>query len=320
MKLRLALLALAASIASSAALANEHEIAALMRLGSEASLSVGGPLDGRLERSVAIPDKGPGFERPSARRPEARFGTVEMVRGLARAARAVHERYPGGTLIVHDLSLEGGGPIARHESHQAGRDVDVLYYLLDTEGRPTRSVGAILGPDGRGVDFRNLQDPSDDFHVALDVPRTWAFLEALALDPEAGLQRVFLAEHLRTLLFRHAAREGRPEAVAKLAEMTCQPSTPHDDHMHLRFFCSPDDVRAGCEDTHPIYPWRRAALRKFGLEPKLHRPRPDRPRAKTVSAEEARAAAGPLHADVEAWLEMRKSWMKPPRTGRKYCP
>jgi penicillin-insensitive murein DD-endopeptidase len=321
MRVRVFILVCSALLVTGLALASQDELSALMRLPSSASRSVGGPLDGRLEASVPFPERGPGFERPARRRPEARFGTVEMVRGLVRAAIKVHERLPGGTLVVHDLSLESGGPIARHDSHRAGRDVDVLYFLLDEAGAPTRSVGAILGPDGRGVDFRDLADPSDDVHVQLDVARTWAFLEALALDDEAGLQRVFIAEHLRTLLLRHAERSGGdPHAIARLGDMTCQPSTPHDDHLHLRFFCSPDDLRAGCEDAGPIYPWRRAALKQQGLKPTLNRPRPDRPRSKTVSPAEARAAAGPLHADVVAWLEKRNAWIKPPRTGRRFCP
>lgn len=307
-------------LVAGAALASADELAALMSLTTTDSVSIGGPLDGKLERSVPFPARGPGFERP-ARRPEARFGTIEVVRGLVRAAGRVAERHPGGTLVVHDLSLEAGGPIARHGSHRAGRDVDVLFYLEDAQRRPIPSVGAILGPDGRGVDFRDPADPSDDRHVRLDVARTWSFLEALALDEEAGLQRVFVAEHLRALLFAHAESAGAdPLAASRLAEMTCQPGTPHDDHLHLRFFCSPEDVRAGCEDAAPVYPWRRRELRRLGVTPKPHRPRPDRPRSKTVSAEEARAAAGPLHADVVAWLEKRKAWLAPPKTGRKYCP
>jgi penicillin-insensitive murein DD-endopeptidase len=311
---------LAAALSSATlALASVDDLSALMRLPSNASRSVGGPLDGALEGGVAFPARGPGFERPP-RRPEARFGTVEMVRGLVRAATKVHETMPGSTLVVHDLSLVSGGPIARHDSHRAGRDVDVLFYLLDANDRPTPAVGAPLDPDGRGVDFRDLADPSDDFHVKLDVARTWAFLEQLALDQEAGLQRVFVAEHLRALLLRHAERIGTDrKAIARLGEMTCQPSTPHDDHLHLRFFCSPSDIEAGCEDASPIYPWHRAALKKRGLAPKAHRPSANRPRSKTVSADEARAAAGPLHADVVAWLEKRRAWLAPPKTGRAYC-
>lgn len=299
--------------------AAKDPLSALFAAESKESRSIGGPLDGSLERSIAFPDQGPGF-RKTTRRPEARYGTVEAVRGVVRAAMKVDELHPGGELLVNDLSLERGGPINRHESHRAGRDVDVLFYLLDAEGKPTRSVAAILDPAGEGVDFRDPADPSDDFPVRLDVARTFRFLEALALDEEARLQRVFIAEHLRKLILAYGEREGGDKkALSRLDMMMCQPGTPHDDHLHLRFFCSADDLREGCEDAAPIYPYQRAYLRALGLKPKMNRPRPDRPRSRTVSVEEARAAAGPLHKDVISFLERRNEWIHPPKTGRPYC-
>lgn len=297
----------------------DDPLRALLAAKTSESLSLGGPLDGSLERSVPFPDRGPGF-RKTSRRPEARYGTVEVVRGVVRAAMKVEALLPGGELLVNDLSLERGGPIDRHESHRAGRDVDVLFYLLDEKGEPMPSVAAILDPRGEGVDFRDPADPSDDVKVRLDVARTFRFLEALALDEEARLQRVFIAEHLRTLILEHGKKVGGdPTALARLEMMMCQPGTPHDDHLHLRFFCSVDDLRKGCEDAAPIYPYQRAFLRAEGLRPKLNRPRPDRPLSRTVSVEEARAAAGPLHEDVIAFLERRNEWIRPPKTGRPYC-
>lgn len=299
--------------------AAKDPLSALFAAETKESRSLGGPLDGSLERSIAFPERGPGF-RKTTHRTEARFGTVEAVRGIVRAAIRVHEIHPGGELLVNDLSLERGGPINRHESHRAGRDVDVLFYLLDVSGEPTRSVAAILDPSGEGVDFKDPADPSDDFPVRLDIERTYRFLEALSLDEEARLQRVFIAEHLRKLLLDYGEREGGDRrALIRLDMMMCQPSTPHDDHLHLRFFCSADDLRHGCEDAAPVYPYQRAYLRGLGLQPKMNVPRPDRPRSRTVSAEEARAAAGPLHEDIIAFLERRNEWMRPPKTGRAYC-
>ena len=297
----------------------EDSVRAILKAKPSESRSLGGPLDGSLERSIAFPDRGPGF-RKTTRRPEARYGTVEAVQGLVRAAIKVEELLPGGELLVNDLSLERGGPINRHESHRAGRDVDVLFYLLDEAGKPMPSVAAILDPEGKGVDFKDPADPSDDVQVRLDVARTYRLLEALALDDEARLQRVFVAEHLRTLILDHGEREGGDKgALSRLDMMMCQPGTPHDDHLHLRFFCSADDLKYGCEDSSPIYPYQRAYLRALGLNPKINRPRPDRPRSRTVSVKEAREAAGPLHEDVLAFLERRNEWVRPPKTGRPYC-
>ncbi|MFO0692683.1 MAG: penicillin-insensitive murein endopeptidase [Polyangiales bacterium] len=298
-----------------------EEIRRLLALPGRRSTSIGAPGDGSLRGGVAFPMQGPGFRWSTVRDPRARYGTVETVQALVRAALAVHRRLPGGEVTVNDLSLVHGGPIPHHGSHRAGRDVDVLFYLLDAEGHPRPGVGAPLDPAGEGVDFRDLATPDDDVPVRIDVERSWAYVEALILDPHAQLGRIFLVEHLRTLLLDHArAHGGDPHAIARFEELTCQPSYPHDDHFHFRFFCTPEDVRAGCTDAAPIYPWHAAAMRRAGASPVQARPRPDRPRSAITTEEEARASL-PANRDpaVDAWLARRESWRRQPHPGRRYC-
>src|SRR5690606_27171785 len=118
-------------------------------------------------------------------------------------------------------------------------------------------------------------------------------------------------------LLLDAARDADtdPAVIERFEALTCQPGSPHDDHLHIRFFCAPDDLAAGCEDSRPIYPWHSDALESAGLTARVARPRPDRPRAETTTATAARAAAGTLHPAVTAWLERREAWLRPPRTG-----
>jgi penicillin-insensitive murein endopeptidase len=296
-------------------------IARLMAMDGSVSTSIGGPRDGRVEGAVALPESGPGFRsNPNRPNEEAFYGTVEMVQALVRAAAVVHEEM-GGELTINDLGFEEGGAIAHHGSHRAGRDVDVLFYLLDREGEPMPSVGAFLDRRGRGVDFKDLADPSDDVLVRIDLPRTWRFVQALLEGPHGDqVQRIFVAEHLRTLLMEHAERVRAPEAIRqRFGAITCQPGYPHDDHLHIRFYCTFEDMAGGCEDSPPFYRWRRLALREAGLRPAVNRPRPDRPRAPRTSAEEARANAGPMHRRVEEWLERREDWMERPHPGRPFC-
>jgi penicillin-insensitive murein DD-endopeptidase len=289
-------------------------------LPASTSTSIGGPNHGRLEGGVALPMEGPTHRFNPRRDARARYGTVEMVSALLRAADVVHRELPGGQLTVNDLSYPEGGPIPHHGSHRSGRDVDVLFYLLDGDGRPFPSVGAPLDPAGRGVDFRDLADPTDDEPVRIDLPRTWRFVQALLEDDAAQLQRIFVAEHLRTLLLRQARETGAPAAVVRrFGQLTCQPSYPHDDHFHFRFFCSVEDIEAGCEDARPIYPWHRRLLHRAGVKPVIEGRKPRAPKPDITTHEEARAEAGPMHADVEAWLERRKAWLRPPRTGRPWC-
>ncbi|MCB9661274.1 MAG: penicillin-insensitive murein endopeptidase [Sandaracinaceae bacterium] len=286
------------------------EVQHVLGLLPTASTSRGGPSAGSLEGGVPFPLQAEGAHFNPRRDARARYGTVELVQALLRAGAAVHARH-GGELVVNDLSLISGGPIAHHGSHQGGRDVDVLFYTLTAEGEPRPSVGAPLDLAGRGVDFQDLSVAADDVPVQLDVVRTWAFVEALLSDPDAWVQRMFVARHLRQRLLRHGRRAGASRAVLRRFEqVACQPGYPHDDHFHIRVFCSVDDLAAGCRDSGPMPPWHRARLASAGATPRMAGP--ERLRAPITTAAEARRAAGPMHPDVRAWLDARDAWMRPP--------
>jgi hypothetical protein len=251
-----------------------------------------------------------------------------MVQALVRASGVVHAEL-GGTIAFNDLSLEHGGPIPHHGSHTGGRDVDALFYYLDREGNPFPSKGIPIDLGGRGIDFGDLADPADDVEVRLDVPRTWKFVEALVMDEHSTVQRIFLVEHVREMLLAHARRVRAPRAAIDFVDqMTCQPGVPHDDHMHVRFFCTPEDIGRGqCADMYPIYPWWRRQLRGVGVAPipatNGRRSREEREArataAPTVSQAEAQREAGPMHARVRRFLEERKAWSERPHPGRPYC-
>jgi penicillin-insensitive murein DD-endopeptidase len=287
----------------------------------DVSTSIGSPNRGRLIGGVALPELGPGFVH-NPRRPNvgARFGTVEMVQALMRAAATVDRELPGGTLTINDLGLEQGGPIAHHGSHQNGRDVDVLFYLLDAHGAPMPSVGAPLDRSGRGWDFKDRTTPGDDVPVRLDVSRTWRFMQALSEDSEAHMQRIFVAEHVRTLLVGHARSiKAPPAAMARIEEATCQPETPHDDHFHVRFFCTSEDLRAGCQDTVPMYEWRAQALQSEGLEPVIAIAKKKRTKVTPKSSTSMRELFNTFDKRVLAFLRKRETWSRRPHPGRRWC-
>jgi penicillin-insensitive murein endopeptidase len=278
-----------------------------------------------LQGAVAFPLAGPGFRFNPKRPQQARYGTVELVQAIIRAASTVQAEMPGSELVVNDLSLEHGGRIRQHGSHQNGRDVDILFYMLDERSQPVPAVGVPYDPSGHGTDFKDLTKEEDDQPVQIDLPRTWRFIQALLTSSGESIQRIFLAEHLRGLLLREAERVQAPLVWReRFGMLTCQPEVPHDDHLHMRLYCSPEDLAEGCLDTPPIYPWHEAALAKLGLSPRLERPE-DRARRRgdvaerTTSVAEARDAAGPMHWKVKQFLDQREHWAKPPRTGRPYC-
>jgi penicillin-insensitive murein endopeptidase len=242
-----------------------------------------------------------------------------MINALTGAASDVAHALPGGTVVVNDIGFREGGPIDHHGSHQAGRDADVLFYLLDAQGQPHPSVGVPIDPEGRGTDFRDLMDPSDDIPLRIDLARTWRFVQALLLDERALVQRVFVVEHVRAMLLEEARRQRAPSAaVQRFSEVSCQPAYAHDDHLHIRLFCTDEDLAAGCTDSAPMYPWRLAQLERAGLEP-VSEQRPRRRRARVVTEEQARASAPPMHESVSAFLDRRERWTSQPHPGRRYC-
>ncbi len=298
----------------------QAELDAVFAASPERSTSTGSPIDGDLEGAIAVPLRGPGFRFNPSKDPGSRYGTVELVQSVVRAAMAVHAQLPGNDATFGDLSREQGGVIKGHASHQAGRDVDVLFYLLDAEGKAFPAKAIPIDPAGEGTDYRDLAVPEDDIPVTLDVPRTWAFVAAL-LSGEGGdeVQRIFVVEHVRAMLLEHARAEGADaKVVERFAEITCQPGFPHDDHMHIRWFCAAGDIEAGCRDMKPIYPRQRERLAAAGVSAKPAGKR-QRKRPKLTTHAEARAKAGPMHESVTAFLDRRKAWIKRPHPGREYC-
>jgi penicillin-insensitive murein endopeptidase len=283
------------------------------------STSVGNPNEGSLQGGVPLPLHGPGYRFTPRKKPERRHGTVELVAALVRAAGVVAHEMPGSTLTFGDIGMPEGGPIAGHGSHRAGRDADVMFYLLDEQGKPADGIAVPLDLDGNGTDYNDLADPADDVPLRIDVPRTWRFVQALLEDDTLQIQQIFIVEHLRAMLLAHADEVGAPEIVRRrFGDVTCQPGFPHDDHMHVRVFCTAQDIAGGCEDVRPIFPWQRELLAKAGSAPVMAGKRKTK-RQKLTSVTEAREKAGPMHASVVEFLDRREAWAKKPHPGRPYC-
>ncbi len=232
---------------------------------SSASLGTSG--DGTLRHPAELPFEGDGYAVPPPwRTRHANYGTDTLVGAVARAARAVEREAPGGSAAVGDLSHRAGGGSVQHRSHQDGRDVDIFYYALDGAGRPARLTEAMLhfGPDGRAFRWSPPQGirpparpvPDDRF----DARRNWAFVRALLSDPDAEVQWIFMQRSLGASLLREAAAAGDdPALLARAAYIIHEPSDsePHDDHMHVRFYCDPGDRRLGCADRGPVRWWKK---------------------------------------------------------------
>ena len=215
--------------------------------------TVGVPNRGVLTESTELPVRGDGFMRY---RPQSThyFGRPRLVRALQGAAAFVAERAPGGApLSIGDLSAKTGGRIPGHDSHRTGRDVDLLFLVTTPEGASIPSPGFVRF-EGDGL--ARVTDTKD--YVRLDVDREWLLLRSLLTSPEIGVQFMFVCHELEALLIDHARALGEPDALIWHAEtVMLEPSDSlrHDDHVHLRIACSPEEVAAGCSGGGPRWQW-----------------------------------------------------------------
>jgi penicillin-insensitive murein endopeptidase len=233
-----------------------------------------------LTDAVELPRRGEGFERYRPYSP-VYWGSARLVRAVTLAAERVAEMRPGGSpLVLGDLSARTGGQIPRHQSHRSGRDADLLWFVTTPSGAPVKNPGFLrIGSDGLAV------IPGTGDYVRLDVEREWLLVRELVTSPEAGVQWLFCSKEIEAILIDYArARGERPEVIWRAETVLLQPgdSLAHDDHLHLRVACSPEEAVAGCEGGGPRWEWlpplpRLSVDEQFIYEIAAQDPLADRP-------------------------------------------
>jgi penicillin-insensitive murein endopeptidase len=226
------------------------EEAAQDQAAETASVSCGRVNRGGLAAAAVLEPEGPGYLVPEPWRTRGlRYGTEELVGMIRRAAAAVAKEHPGALLGVADLSSRRGGSVPHHRSHQAGRDVDLIYFALDDAGQPVAPGGCMpsYGPDRRSSRCYTPQE-RDVTPRRFDVARNWALVRAMLTDEHARVRVIFMSLGVRKWLLEHAARIGEPPALIRRAEsilMRPWNGRAHTDHMHVRIACTLDDRRRG---------------------------------------------------------------------------
>jgi len=213
------------------------------------SISVGKPSNGGLVDGVRLPDDGEGFTtRAVWKARDNRYGTDELIDLITGVGRRMSTRVKDVKLVVADLSSNRGGASPLwHRSHQNGRDVDLVYYMRDKDGKP-------FEPDAMHV-FNARGRARDGSGLSIDVPRTWLLVRELVMAPEAPVQFIFMYEPIAWTLLEHAKQIGEPAAViARARRALKQPgdSARHDDHLHVRVYCTDRDREFGCVDIGPM--------------------------------------------------------------------
>ena len=214
--------------------------------------SVGVPHAGFLTNGVELPKEGKGYRWKSAA--DHHYGLPRMVALLREASSVVAEQRPSTPPIyIGEISAKGGGALLpKHRSHRTGRDVDVMFFTTTLEGAPVPGTGFTkFGPDGLGVD-------SGGRFLRFDTGREWLFIKALLQSKQAHVQWIFIARNLEALIIENALALGEAAQVVAMAEQVMQQpgdSLPHDDHIHLRLACEPDEFPRGCDGGGPRWAW-----------------------------------------------------------------
>jgi penicillin-insensitive murein DD-endopeptidase len=182
------------------------------------------------------------------------WGLPRFTSAIERAAATVAHERPGAALTVGDLSTRtGGGPLLPHLSHRAGVDADLLFYMTTLEGAAVDSPGFIhVGADGLA------HDEAHGRWLRFDVEREWLLVKALMEDGDARVQWIFVSDVVQALLVEWAlARGDSLTTVRRAQEVMLQPNPGgiHDDHIHVRTACSPEEMVAGCEARGARRPW-----------------------------------------------------------------
>jgi len=214
------------------------------------SLSGGLPWEGRLLRAARLRWSAALGPVTSYARSGNFYGTSELVGMLERTAQTLAARWPESQLAVGELSGPRGGKLNGHHSHRTGRDVDVAFFMHDSEGRAAAMQGFVsVNADGSALHSgRKLR---------FDDAKNWAMVATMLRDADARVQYMFVAQTIRTRLLMEGRRQGESdEFLRAAAAVMVQPRErhKHDNHFHLRIYCARDD-RPACKDSAPYWPW-----------------------------------------------------------------
>lgn len=153
--------------------------------------------------------------------PDESWGTEETIAFVETAIRAVHALHPDShPLYIGDISEDDGGRLNRHQTHQAGRDVDLGFYFKQGQGAWHANGTA-----------RNL-----------DLPRNWALVRALVVHTD--VETVLLDRSIQRLLYDYAVSIGEDrdwlrdvfQVPRGTGQSVVRHVPKHRNHYHVRFY------------------------------------------------------------------------------------
>lgn len=218
---------------------------------SQASVSIGDTTHGRVVHSKELVESERLKILPRQKERDLKYGTDGLVGAIGFAAQRLFEK-THTPLWIGNIGRRDGGDIEWSVSHNAGRDADIAFAYKDpVSGKPVDPPDLVpIGRDGLSADRK----------LAFDAARTWIVVRALLEYDGASLQYLFVSEPLKKKLLEHAKASGESaKLIDQAAEVLRQPAgaAPHDDHLHVRVYCSALDVAGGCVDFGMVHPYAK---------------------------------------------------------------
>ena len=180
-------------------------------------MSVGYTNSGALFNGVAMPE-GEHWEIVNA---SETWGTQETVDFIAAVINKVHAQHPDTPKIyLGDISSKDGGRLNRHLSHQAGRDVDIGWYLQEGQ-----CDWWVVGTQAN-----------------LDLPRTWSMIRAMFT--ESDVELILIDKSIQQILYNYALSIGEDrdwlDSVFQHPRgrgyTVIRHARGHKTHVHVRFY------------------------------------------------------------------------------------
>lgn len=216
------------------------------------SRAIGRVNHGQLVEPTTLPADGEFWKiLPRQRARSLNYGHRALIELIQEGAQRVAEQFEDSVLGVGNIGRPYGGPIPYSVSHQVGHDVDLAFYATDPQGNPTLLPDLLTFDDeGKSKKYKG--------YYRFDTARNWALVEAFIKSDAAALQYLFISNGLKKLLLEYAQENDvEPETLRRADILLRQPAKyiPHDDHLHVRIYCTPEDLEAGCEDFGAKHDW-----------------------------------------------------------------
>ena len=205
--------------------------------------SYGRPEYGRLLNAVQVPES-PLYARRSPNQLWGSSHAIEVLMGAIAQFR--YETGHRGLIQLNSMSLRRGRRFSPHKSHQSGRDIDIHLPLLP------------------GVEFTNSPNADE-----VDWWATWSLVRSF-LETDQVVY-IFLNRELQRRLYEAARSMGEShESLAEVIEWAhgrrhktiIRHSRGHDDHIHVRFACGPDESRCSGGGDSDLRPTRLSMRRR----------------------------------------------------------